>query len=592
MSAASPLADLSPLEVPDGVTTGDPAALAATEYAAAPLQPGYPRAPGGFQPGGGTAAEQVDQVDVPGVLRGGGAFDEAAVRELEKAVAGTQPGEVRQHLGELTGEMDAAGGGTDRQQKAAGITSYLLGEHERAVELLSGVPGDGLADYHRAQALQSLQEWDAAIEALDAAASNGYDEVQCELEKAGVVRQAGEVERADELLTAVSRKAATRAEYSYQKGCVMAARGDTLGAVEYFERAVDMDARHSKATFRLAGLMDLLGEDREAIRLYEQSLSKPPLFLGALMNLGLLYEDAENYPAAAYCFRRVLQVYPNHERAQLFLKDVAAATNMYYDEEAMRRQRELEQQMRIPITDFELTARARNGLERAGIVTLGDLCRTSEQELMAAKNFGETSLGEIQEILDDRGLRIGMLVDDGLDGGFNLGGGAPAGVPGVQGGYAAPPAYGGPSPARAPGAPASSPLANVTPAGLPSGGGQGGGSKTPFFNEDISPAERAKFERPVSDPQPVGPRPQVPHPPGHRHHGRTGQPHPGRTDERPQLRRHQPQRDPRQTGRLRPQAPQRLTGKEPRPSGSRLSPRGPGEKHPRIRKRPALRAGA
>ena len=499
MSAASPLADLSPLELPDGVTTGDPGALAAASvveggYAAAPARKAPAHGtPGGFHPGGGTAAEQVDQVDVPAVLRGETPFDEAAVRELEKAVAGTQPGEVRQHLGELEREMNEAGGGSDRQKKAAGITSYLLGEHEAAVDHLSGVSGDGLADYHRAQALQSLQRWDEATEALDAAAASGYDAVQCELEKAGVVRQAGDFEKADELLTAVSRKAATRAEYSYQKGCVMAARGDTLGAVEYFERACDMDARHSKAMFRLAGLMDLLGEDREAINLYEQSLSKPPLFLGALMNLGLLYEDAENYPAAAYCFRRVLQVYPNHERAQLFLKDVAAATNMYYDEEAMRRQRELEQQMRIPITDFELTARARNGLERAGIVTLGDLCRTSEQELMAAKNFGDTSLGEVQEILEDRGLRVGMLVDDGLDGGFHLGGSGP---PPVQGGYAAPPSYGGqPAYGGAPAGQPASPLANVTPVGPPGGGA----SKTPFFNEDISPAERAKFERPVSD---------------------------------------------------------------------------------------------
>ncbi|NNJ24135.1 DNA-directed RNA polymerase subunit alpha C-terminal domain-containing protein [Alienimonas chondri] len=486
MSAGSPLADLQPAQTPDGVTTGEYTAAGMTAPPAG-MGGGRSSAPA-FLPGGGTSAEQADQVDVVGTLRGDGPFGADQVALLEKAVAGTQPAEVRQHLQELENEI--GDDGNDRQNTAAGVTHYLLGEHEQAAERLNEVDGDPLVDYYLAQALLSLKDWDGAIDALQTAASNGYDEVQCELEKAGVVRQAGDTEKADELLTAVSRKAATRAEYSYQKGCVMADRGDTLGAIEYFERAVDMDPRHSKAMFRLAGLMDLLGEDREAIRLYEQSLSKPPLFMGALMNLGLLYEDAENYPAAAYCFRRVLQVYPNHERALLFLKDVAAATSMYYDEEAMRRQRELEQQMRIPITDFELTARSRNGLERAGIATLGDLCRTSEAELLAAKNFGDTSLNEIREILEGRGLRIGQLVEqDSMEsGGYGYGGGYQSG-----GGMPAPTQPGQPSPLAA-----VSPVGG--PGGAPAGGGHGGAPKlSPFVSDDISPAERAKLERPVSD---------------------------------------------------------------------------------------------
>jgi DNA-directed RNA polymerase subunit alpha len=171
-----------------------------------------------------------------------------------------------------------------------------------------------------------------------------------------------------------------------------------------------MDPHHTGAMFRLAGLNDLLGNDDEAIRLYEQSLSSPPLFLGALLNLGILYEDKENYPSAAYCFRRVLDTYPNHERAKLFLKDIEAAGDMYYDEDAARRQRELEHVMKIPVSDFKLSARARNCLERANIVTLGDLTRISENELLAGKNFGETSLTEIREMLSSKNLRIGQLL--------------------------------------------------------------------------------------------------------------------------------------------------------------------------------------
>ena len=73
--------------------------------------------------------------------------------------------------------------------------------------------------------------------------------------------------------------------------------------------------------------------------------------------------------------------------------------NMYYDEELERKEDRLNQILRIPITDFELSVRARNCLNKMNIVTLGDLVRQTEQELLSYKNFGETSLNEIKEIL-------------------------------------------------------------------------------------------------------------------------------------------------------------------------------------------------
>ena len=73
------------------------------------------------------------------------------------------------------------------------------------------------------------------------------------------------------------RRAAGRLFVS-NAGCILADRGDTYGAIEYFERAVDMDPHHSQALFRLASENALYGNDNEAIRLYEQGLSKAPFF--------------------------------------------------------------------------------------------------------------------------------------------------------------------------------------------------------------------------------------------------------------------------------------------------------------------------
>jgi DNA-directed RNA polymerase subunit alpha len=45
-------------------------------------------------------------------------------------------------------------------------------------------------------------------------------------------------------------------------------------------------------------------------------------------------------------------------------------------------------------------------------MTLGDLTRTTEQELLASKNFGETSLVEIREMLTSKGLDLGQFATE------------------------------------------------------------------------------------------------------------------------------------------------------------------------------------
>jgi DNA-directed RNA polymerase subunit alpha len=58
------------------------------------------------------------------------------------------------------------------------------------------------------------------------------------------------------------------------------------------------------------------------------------------------------------------------------------------------------------------------------IRTLGDLTRTTEAALLASKNFGETSLSEIKEMMTSKGLRLGLA----LEGGERGAGGGPADI--------------------------------------------------------------------------------------------------------------------------------------------------------------------
>jgi DNA-directed RNA polymerase subunit alpha len=350
----------------------------------------------------------AEPVDARALIFNSQDFGAEEVAKLRHAMAGDGLSTVRQAFAELRDQAEDSAP-TQATLVVAGVVAYLLGQHHLALEYLGKVTGSGIADYYRGQVLLGQQHYAEGAVAFEDAGKHGYDPIQTKLCRAGAIRLSGKLEEAERLLRESAREAATRAEYSYQMGCIRADHGDIFGAIEYFERTVDMDPHHTAALFRLANEMNLLGNDDDAIRLYEQSLSRPPFYIGALINLGLLYEDKERYPAAAFCFNRVLQFYPNHERAQLYLKDIQAAGNMYYDEDAIRHQRELEQVMRIPIADFELSARSRNCLERAGIETLGDLTAISEHDLLASKNFGETSLREIRDILKTRGLSIGQF---------------------------------------------------------------------------------------------------------------------------------------------------------------------------------------
>jgi DNA-directed RNA polymerase subunit alpha len=65
-----------------------------------------------------------------------------------------------------------------------------------------------------------------------------------------------------------------------------------------------------------------------------------------------------------------------------------------------------------PVTDFELSVRARTCLKKMNIRTLGDLIRINEAELMSYKNFGESSLEEIKRMLVAKNLKLGQGRED------------------------------------------------------------------------------------------------------------------------------------------------------------------------------------
>ena len=60
----------------------------------------------------------------------------------------------------------------------------------------------------------------------------------------------------------------------------------------------------------------------------------------------------------------------------------------------------------LPIEELNLTERPRNCLKRAQVDTIGQLLEKTTDELLAITNFGQKSLDEVNEKLDERGLLL------------------------------------------------------------------------------------------------------------------------------------------------------------------------------------------
>jgi DNA-directed RNA polymerase subunit alpha len=63
------------------------------------------------------------------------------------------------------------------------------------------------------------------------------------------------------------------------------------------------------------------------------------------------------------------------------------------------------------VDELELSVRAANCLENAGIRYIGELVMKSEGEMLKTKNFGRKTLNEIKDILAEMGLHLGMKIE-------------------------------------------------------------------------------------------------------------------------------------------------------------------------------------
>jgi DNA-directed RNA polymerase subunit alpha len=354
---------------------------------------------------------EVAQFEVKQAVLANSTFGPREIEQFSSAINNdfNQYGQLREGVQELESREDRSPAMAVR----LGVCYYILGKYRLAAETLANADGGALALFYLGKSHYALGQFDKAKAAYEQAKVAGYNGDQVALAIAESLRAKGDAKAALAILDNLFGAVEQTAEYLYQRGATVSATGGNPAEVtRFYERAVEADGNHVGALFGLGLLNDRHGNDDEALKYYQRSAARFPTYVGSLLNLGVLYEDRGQFDRAQMCYRRILDTYPNDHRAALFLKDAQASGDMLYDEEAQRKRDRLAQVLSVPVSDFELSVRSRNCLQKMGIHTLGDLTRCSEQELLASKNFGETSLVEISEMLASKGLELGQFAHE------------------------------------------------------------------------------------------------------------------------------------------------------------------------------------
>lgn len=355
-------------------------------------------------------AEATVSLDVQSLFLSSNSFGPREIAQLQDAIAEDQ-GVLRDVKMAIT-DLEKRPEPSPATKVRLGVGCYILGRYSDAVTYLAKADGSAMARFYLAKSYLARESYQEAFDAFDAAQKAGYQAGPTKIGQAECLRKMKKPEDALALLNGLSGEITRTSPFLAEKASVMAdLREDPEEVLLLFEQAVDTDPECPSALFGLAMMRDSAGEDDEAIDLYERAARKFPPHLGTLLNLGVLYEDREQHHRAADCYRRILKAFPNDQRAKLYLKDAEASFNMVVDEAAESRSNRLSQILATPVTDFELSVRSRNCLEKMGVRTLGDLTRFTEQDLLASKNFGETSLNEIRQMLSDKDLRLGMAAE-------------------------------------------------------------------------------------------------------------------------------------------------------------------------------------
>ncbi len=293
------------------------------------------------------------EIDLKDIVLSNSTFGPNEIDQLTRAISG----DVSRVpvLRDSVGELEASESLTPAMAVRLGVCYYLLGRTTRAIETLRSSDGSALALFYLAAFLVChgrVQRGDCQLQRGQGRATTPINAPWRLARRSAYM---GDAAAALATLDALSGAIEQTAEYLYQRGATVAALGgNPTEVVALYERAVATDPRHPGALFGLALESDRRGDDERALELCERAVQGYPTHVGSLLNLGLMYEDRLRVRVGPGLLSADTRQLPVRSASPVVLQDAAASGDMFFDEEAQKRNERIESGARHPGDGFRV----------------------------------------------------------------------------------------------------------------------------------------------------------------------------------------------------------------------------------------------
>jgi len=301
-------------------------------------------------------------------------------------------------------------------QQAEGVLNRLGGSDQDPAELA----------FHRGLLAERASRWEDAIEGYQDTLEHNDQHVEASFHLAYLLDQRGEEEEAIELYEACVDDAPAHVNALLNLAVLYEDLGRYEDAARCLDAVLDEHPNHARARLFRKDIESsktmYYDEDQERVREKRNAILDTPITDFELsvrsrnclkqMNIFTIGDLLRVSETQLMIYKNFGETSLTEIKAMLAQKGLRLGQTMEQDApsvDAAAPEPESAGDSGVsvrPVADLELSVRSRKCLQRLGVSTIGELVVKSEAELLAIKNFGQTSLNEIKRRLADLGLTL------------------------------------------------------------------------------------------------------------------------------------------------------------------------------------------
>lgn len=306
------------------------------------------------------------------------------------------------------------------------IREGKIDQAETELNRQKGGAGDANYQYHRGLVLEARGQHDEAAAAFETALEADPDHVDAGFHLARVLDLFGEEERAIEVYEEIAAHSPTYVNALLNLATIYEDRAEYDKALDCIERVLEDHPNHARALLFRKDVESSMSmhydESQERSREKRNAILDTPVTDFELsvrsrnclkkMNINTLGDLLRISEAELLGYKNFGETSLNEIKAMLKQKGLRIGQLKEEAQQATRPPAPRRPSEGAPdvlnrfLSEIEFSGRSRKCLQRLNLVTLGDLVMKTEAELLATKNFGQTSLNEIKQKLTEFGLTL------------------------------------------------------------------------------------------------------------------------------------------------------------------------------------------